>query len=58
MGMGTLTRNQPDRDDAQTADKVIEDLLRMFGMSAKQAHKLCQRPLPDLDGATTPDSAA
>jgi AcrR family transcriptional regulator len=58
MGMGTLIRNQPDRDDAHTADKVTEDLLRIFGMSAKQALKLCQQPLPDLDAATTPDSAA
>lgn len=58
MGMATLICNQPDRDDGQTADKVTEDLLRIFGMSPKQAHKLCQRPLPELDAATTPGPAA
>ena len=28
---------------------VTEDLLRMFGMSARDAHKVCTRPLPDVD---------
>jgi hypothetical protein len=44
--LGQLLHNQPDRDDAQTADQIAEDLLRMFGVPADEAHKICQRPLP------------
>jgi hypothetical protein len=42
-----LTVN-PDRDAAQTTDAVAEDLLRLFGMSARDAHKICTRPLPEI----------
>jgi hypothetical protein len=24
--------------------------LRLFGLPAEEAHQICQRPLPDLDG--------
>lgn len=48
MGMGKLISNNPDRDDAKTADKVTEDVLRMFGVAADDAAELCRRPLPDL----------
>jgi AcrR family transcriptional regulator len=57
LGMGKLISNQPDRNDAQTADKVTEDVLRMLGLSAKDARALCRRPLPDLDDLTDPDAA-
>ena len=49
LGMGTLLQRDPNRDDGLTADAVAEDLLRMFGMSARDAHKVCSRPLPDVD---------
>jgi hypothetical protein len=48
MGLGQLLADEPDRDDAQTADRVTEDVLRLFGMDADEAHEICQRPLPDL----------
>jgi AcrR family transcriptional regulator len=49
LGMGSLLVAHPDRDDATTADAVTEDLLRLFGMSAREARKICTRPLPDID---------
>ncbi|MET0995709.1 MAG: TetR/AcrR family transcriptional regulator [Mycobacterium sp.] len=52
LGLGRLLRDQPERDDAQAADKVTEDVLRLFGLPAEEAHEICQRPLPDLDGLT------
>lgn len=48
LGMGTLLQRDATRDDGATADAVTEDLLRMFGMSAAQAHKVCTRPLPEV----------
>lgn len=48
FGLGTLLREQPDRDDAAATDHIAEGVLRAFGMTAKQARALCQRPLPDL----------
>ena len=49
MGLGQLLADEPDRDDAQAADRVAEDVLRLFGMDADEARDICQRPLPDLD---------
>jgi hypothetical protein len=40
-------RDDPDRDDARAADAVTENVLRLFGLSAAEAHAICQRPLPD-----------
>jgi AcrR family transcriptional regulator len=48
LGLGNLLRAQPDRDDAKAADDVTEDLLRIFGVSATEAHAICRRPIPDL----------
>ncbi|WP_099021995.1 TetR/AcrR family transcriptional regulator [Mycolicibacterium palauense] len=48
LGLGQLLRSEPGRDDAADADRVTRDVLRLFGMSAEEAHALCQRPLPDL----------
>ena len=47
--LGQLLHDHPDRDDSQATDQVTEDLLRMFGISADEAHEICQRPLPYPD---------
>ena len=57
LGLGNLLRAQPDRDDAEAADAVTEDVLQIFGLSASEARVICRRPLPDL-AAGQPDSAA
>ncbi|MDS0131858.1 MULTISPECIES: TetR/AcrR family transcriptional regulator [unclassified Amycolatopsis] len=59
LGLGHLLHCRPERDDAATTDQVAEDLLRMLGLSAAEAHEVCSRPLPDLDTfATGPGTAA
>jgi AcrR family transcriptional regulator len=57
LGLGNLLRNQPHRDDEAAADTVTEDVLRLFGLPADEAHEICQRPLPDLESFELPDSA-
>ncbi len=57
MGLGQLLQDEPSRDAALTADRVTEDLLRMFGLPADIAHDICQRPLPEVDGLPWPGSA-
>jgi AcrR family transcriptional regulator len=57
MGLGQLLHDQPERDDAETADRVTRDVLIMFGLPADEAAEICRRPLPDLDELTKPDSA-
>jgi AcrR family transcriptional regulator len=49
LGLGQLLAEEPHRDDAAAADRVAEDLLRLFGMDADEARDICRRPLPDLD---------
>lgn len=49
MGLGQLLQDQPERHDAQGVDQVTESVLRLFGLSAEEAHRLCQMPLPDLE---------
>jgi AcrR family transcriptional regulator len=58
LGLGALLREQPDRDDAELADGLTRDLLRLFGMSAKEAQRICRQPLPDLGSVAEPHSAA
>jgi AcrR family transcriptional regulator len=58
MGLGQLLYDQPERDDAQAADRVTTDVLIMFGVPPEEAAEICRRPLPDLDELTEPDSAA
>ena len=58
MGLGQLLHDQPERDDAEAADRVTRDVLIMFGVPADEAAEICRRPLPDLDELTEPDSAA
>jgi hypothetical protein len=56
--LGQLLHDQPDRDDAQAADQIAEDLLRMFGVPADEAHQICQQPLPDPGNLPRRDTAA
>ena len=58
LALGQLLHDHPERDDASAADQVCEDLLRMFGLSADEAHAICQRALPDLDQPTLHETAA
>ena len=58
LALGQLLHDQPDRDVERTTDQVTEDLLRMFGLPRPQAHRICTKPLPDLDTARGDGSAA
>ena len=58
LGLGQLLHDQPERSDAEAADRVTRDVLIMFGLPADEAAEICRRPLPDLDELTEPDSAA
>ncbi|MBV9515100.1 MAG: TetR/AcrR family transcriptional regulator [Mycobacteriaceae bacterium] len=58
LGLGQLLLEHPERDDAELADDVTANVLRLFGLSAEEAHRLCQQPLPDLDGVSRDGSAA
>lgn len=49
LGLGQLLHDEPDRDDAEAADKVTEHVLTLLGMDADEAHRICQLPLPELD---------
>lgn len=53
LGLGQLLHDEPDRDDGLAADLVTEDVLRLFGMPADEAHEICRRALPDIDGPET-----
>jgi hypothetical protein len=48
LGLGQLLDIEPDRDDAEAADTVTDHVLTLLGMSADEAHRICQLPLPDL----------
>ncbi|RNM11673.1 TetR/AcrR family transcriptional regulator [Nocardioides pocheonensis] len=56
--LGQLLHDQPERDDAAAADRLAENLLRMFGVPARQAHRICRLPLPDPSSARGDGSAA
>jgi AcrR family transcriptional regulator len=56
--LGQLLHDQPDRDDGAAADHLAEDLLRVFGVPPKQAHRICTLPLPDPDSVQDSGSAA
>jgi len=56
--LGQLLHDQPERDDAAAADQLAEDLLRVFGVPAKQAHRICTLPLPDRVAERDDGSAA
>ncbi|OBI86397.1 TetR family transcriptional regulator [Mycobacterium asiaticum] len=48
LGLGALLRNDPERDGAKAADTATESVLRLFGLTAEEAHAVCRRPLPDF----------
>lgn len=48
LGLGYLLQSRPDRDAGATTDALTEDVLRLFGMSAEDAHRICSLPLPDM----------
>lgn len=50
LGLLQLLVSRPERDPADAADQLAEDLLRMFGVPTDEAHEICTRPLPDLAG--------
>ena len=56
--LGQLLHDHPERDDAEAADQVTEDLLRMLGVDADEAHDISRRPLPDPDALPQGDTAA
>ena len=58
LALGQLLQDQPDRDVEETTDRVTEDLLRMFGVPRRQAHRICALPLPELEGVRGDGSAA
>ncbi|AMU31262.1 TetR/AcrR family transcriptional regulator [Mycobacteroides abscessus subsp. massiliense] len=49
LGLGKLLQQEPERDDAAAADRVTEDVLRLFGLPAEEARQICKLPLPDPD---------
>jgi AcrR family transcriptional regulator len=49
LGVGHLLQSQPQRDAGATSDAATESVLRLFGMSADDAHEVCALPLPDLE---------
>jgi AcrR family transcriptional regulator len=58
LGLGQLLHDEPDRDGAEAADAVTEHVLTLLGMSADEAHRMCQLPLPELASPGQPGSAA
>jgi len=57
LGLGKLLQEEPERDDAAATDRVTEDVLRLLGLPAEEAHEICQRPLPDIGTEPLPDTA-
>jgi AcrR family transcriptional regulator len=49
LALGHLLHSQPDRDAGASTDELTADLLRMFGLSATEAAKICARPLPSVE---------
>jgi AcrR family transcriptional regulator len=58
LGLGQLLHDEPDRDDEEAADTVTEHVMRLLGMSADEARRICQLPLPDFDSFGEAGSAA
>lgn len=56
--LGQLLYDRPERDAAETTDRMAESVLRSYGVPADEASEVCRRPLPDLDTALPPDSTA
>lgn len=58
LGLGQLLLDQPDRDDAEATDEVTRDVLRLFGLTTRQAERLVSQPLPDITVDNDTGSAA
>jgi AcrR family transcriptional regulator len=58
IALGQLLHDQPGRDVDETTDHVAEDLLRILGMSRRQAHRICSLPLPETEAVRDDGSAA
>jgi hypothetical protein len=58
LALGHLLHNEPDRDGEETTDMVAEDLLRMFGVPRRQAHRISHLPLPEIESVRADGSAA
>jgi AcrR family transcriptional regulator len=58
IALGQLLHDEPGRDVETTTDRITENLLRMFGMTRRQAQRICSLPLPDLDPAENSGPAA
>ncbi len=58
LALGQLLNDQPERDVEETTDRVTRELLRMFGMSRRQAQRICSLPLPDIAAVRRDGSAA
>jgi AcrR family transcriptional regulator len=58
LALGQLLQDQPDRDVEETTDRVAEDLLRMFGVPRRQAHRNCTLPHPEHEAGRGDGSAA
>ena len=53
IALGQLLHDQPERDVDETTDRVTEDLLRMLGMTRRQAQRTSTLTLPDLEAAAS-----
>jgi AcrR family transcriptional regulator len=58
MALGQLLFSEPDRDDAQSTDRMVADLLRVYGVPADEADEICARALPSIDDLSESGSAA
>lgn len=48
LALAQAIHDQPERDDAELADRVTEDVLRMLGLPAADAAAICRAPLPNV----------
>jgi AcrR family transcriptional regulator len=48
LALGQLLAEQPERDVVQTTDDAAESVLKLFGMSHPEAHRISRLPIPDL----------
>ena len=56
FGLVQLLNDQRGRDAAHAADRLAQDLLVVYGLSAEEAQELCMRALPDLDDIAVGDA--
>ena len=58
LGLARFLDEHPERDDAQATDQVTSGLLRVLGISAREAQRICSTPLPDVEGTGHRGAAA